>query len=183
MKTNPSNVRKKIEALRNKKVSKTTIYKLLGLNICYYRSSRGMTQAELAKKMGLTVVSIARIETAIRSTSLHQVYNFAKALDVFPSQLLDVFLCALLGSKLENSKDLSREIIKKINEINAHLDKEDKYLCACCFKIEPVDREEMQRGRIRYQELKPGMPIEETAFMCDDCGEKHKDFLKQRGYL
>lgn len=92
--TNTFEVTKKIEALRKKHKERTTsrvIKKLVGLNICYYRSARGWTQDKLANKIKLSRVSIANIERGRHETTLFNIYSISKALDVYPEQLLDVF--------------------------------------------------------------------------------------------
>lgn len=91
------------------------------------------------------------------------------------------FLAATTSGEIQRLT--ARQIIKLVNEINEYLDKEDKFLCAVCFEIGPVDRMEMQIGRIHYEQLKPNMPVNETAFMCDNCSKIHEKYLKQNGYI
>ncbi len=52
------------------------------------RERRGMTQDELAKKVGVTRITITRIETSARNPSMALVQKLAKALKVKLAELL-----------------------------------------------------------------------------------------------
>lgn len=64
-------------------------YKLLGLNIAYYRKERGLSQSQLAEKVNISRTHMSRIETADCAVSLDVVFDICDALCVKPSQLFD----------------------------------------------------------------------------------------------
>jgi transcriptional regulator with XRE-family HTH domain len=59
-----------------------------GSRVRLIREFMGMTQNELAKRVGLTRVSVTNIETGRQRLLLHQVENFAHGLGVTPKHLL-----------------------------------------------------------------------------------------------
>lgn len=84
-------LRVQIEGILKSRCSSRSVKKLVGLYVCYYRSARGMTQEELAKKAKISRASVANIEKGRHCPPLYYFYILAKALDVFPGQLLNVF--------------------------------------------------------------------------------------------
>lgn len=64
-------------------------YKLLGLNIAYYRKSRGISQSRLAELVNISRTHMSRIETADCAVSLDVVFGICAALDVSAEQLFD----------------------------------------------------------------------------------------------
>ena len=63
-------------------------YRVLGLNIAYYRKLRGMTQEELAEKVEVDRSRISKTEIAWAGTSLDALFKIADALEVEPYKLL-----------------------------------------------------------------------------------------------
>ena len=63
-------------------------YRLLGLNIAYYRKLRGLTQEQLAEKAGVERSRISKTEIAWTGTSLDTLYRIADALEIEPCKLL-----------------------------------------------------------------------------------------------
>ena len=61
-------------------------YRDLGLTIGYYRRRKGMTQEELAEKVGISRQHMGCIEAPrmVRGTSLEVVYNIARVLEIEP---------------------------------------------------------------------------------------------------
>lgn len=58
-------------------------YKNIGLKIGYYRRMRGLTQEQLAEKVGISLTYIGRIERGATSGAALSVYwRIAEALDV-----------------------------------------------------------------------------------------------------
>ena len=57
-------------------------YKLLGLNVSYYRHRRGLTQEQLAEKVNIDRTHVGNLELAMTGTSLDVVFDIADALDV-----------------------------------------------------------------------------------------------------
>ena len=64
-------------------------YKLLGLNIAYYRKERGLSQMQLAEIVNISRTHMSRIETADCAVSLDVIFDICDALNVNPSKLLD----------------------------------------------------------------------------------------------
>lgn len=59
-------------------------YRQLGLKISYYRKLRGLTQEELAERVGRTPAFIGHIEAPniIKAISLDTLFDIAESLDV-----------------------------------------------------------------------------------------------------
>jgi transcriptional regulator with XRE-family HTH domain len=63
-------------------------HRLLGARIEHIRTTLGMTQEELAAKVGLRRPSVANFETGRQRFLLHVVERFASALSTTPKHLL-----------------------------------------------------------------------------------------------
>lgn len=59
-----------------------SIYAELGRAVAIRRKMVGLTQAEVAKVVGISRASIANIESGRQKVLLHQVYGLVKALDL-----------------------------------------------------------------------------------------------------
>lgn len=64
-------------------------YKLLGLNIAYYRKVKGLSQSRLAELVNVSRTHMSRIETADCAVSLDVVFDIADALCVSTDKLFD----------------------------------------------------------------------------------------------
>jgi len=66
-------------------------YRQIGLKIAYYRKLRGLTQEELAERVGLTPAFIGHLEAPniMKALSLDALFDIAEALDVPPRKFLD----------------------------------------------------------------------------------------------
>lgn len=64
------------------------VYGLVAMKIRHVRETLGMTQEELAKKVGYTRVSVVNIESARQRLPLHQVEEIARALGTTTKHLL-----------------------------------------------------------------------------------------------
>ena len=64
-------------------------YKQLGLNIAYYRKSRGLSQSQLAELVNISRTHMSRIEIADCAVSLDVVFDICDVLDIKPCQLFD----------------------------------------------------------------------------------------------
>lgn len=62
-------------------------YRLLGLNIAYYRKERGLSQETLAELVNISRTHMSRIETADCAVSLDVFFDICDALDVAPDKL------------------------------------------------------------------------------------------------
>jgi transcriptional regulator with XRE-family HTH domain len=63
--------------------------KLLGQRVAKLRLDRGMTQEQLAERMGVSRNHIADIELGARNTGIWSILLIARALNVRPGELLD----------------------------------------------------------------------------------------------
>ena len=66
-----------------------TDYRKLGLNISYYRKSRGYTQMELAELLEIDRSHMSAIELATVGVSLDVIFKLCRVLDVKPAALFD----------------------------------------------------------------------------------------------
>lgn len=64
-------------------------YKLLGLNIAYYRKDKGLSQTQLAELVNISRTHMSRIETADCAVSLDVVFDICDALCIKPSKIFD----------------------------------------------------------------------------------------------
>lgn len=66
-------------------------YIILGLNISYYRKREGMTQDQLAEKVGISRSYLGEIEAPnmVTTLSLEVLFNIAGALGIPVSRLLE----------------------------------------------------------------------------------------------
>ena len=67
------------------------VYKNLKLNICYTRKMQGLSQIQLAEKVGINRAYMSRIEAVNSDTvpSLAVIFDLANALDVSLDKLFD----------------------------------------------------------------------------------------------
>ncbi len=66
-----------------------TKYKLLGLNIAYYRKAAGISQSQLAEKINISRTHMSRIETSECAVSLDVIFDICEALQITPKELFD----------------------------------------------------------------------------------------------
>ncbi|MCD8078397.1 MAG: helix-turn-helix domain-containing protein [Lachnospiraceae bacterium] len=66
-------------------------YKLIGLNIAYYRKLKGLTQLQLAESVGISRTHMSNIEAPNMPTSisLETLLDIADALNIPAARLLD----------------------------------------------------------------------------------------------
>ena len=64
-------------------------YKQLGLNVSYYRKSRGYTQMQLAELLKIDRSHMSAIEFATVGASLDVIFRLCEVLDVTPKELFD----------------------------------------------------------------------------------------------
>ncbi|MTQ97163.1 helix-turn-helix domain-containing protein [Pseudoflavonifractor sp. BIOML-A6] len=62
-------------------------YRILGLNVAYYRNLRGLSQEQLAERCGLERTTISKVEQAAVGASLDTIFSISDALDVKPEAL------------------------------------------------------------------------------------------------
>lgn len=65
-------------------------YRQIGLKIAYYRKLRGLTQEELAERVGLTPAFIGHIEAPniSKAISMDTLFDIATLLEIPPSRFL-----------------------------------------------------------------------------------------------
>ncbi len=64
-------------------------YKALGLNISFYRKSRGYTQFELAELLNIDRSHMSAIELATVGVSLDVIFKLCEVLQISPKELFD----------------------------------------------------------------------------------------------
>lgn len=64
-------------------------YRLLGLNIAYYRKERKISQNKLAEMINISRTHMSRIETADCAVSLDVIFDICDALNIAPIKLFD----------------------------------------------------------------------------------------------
>lgn len=66
-------------------------YKMVGLKVAYYRKVKGLTQEQLAERMGVGTSFIGQIEAVNidKSISLETLFRISKALEVPPHKFLE----------------------------------------------------------------------------------------------
>lgn len=64
-------------------------YKLLGLNIAYYRKLNGYTQEAFAEKLEIDRTTVSKIELATCGVSLDLLFDISELLNVPINKLLD----------------------------------------------------------------------------------------------
>lgn len=103
------------------------ILDLLARRIRELRKKRGLTQEEVARKLGISRQAYIRLEAGNRNISLREVYELAKIFEVDFRQITDVgpqagddvpSLVAMCRN--ENLSDDAEECIKKVQDILEH---------------------------------------------------------------
>lgn len=64
-------------------------YRLLGLNIAYYRKASGISQSDLAEMINISRTHMSRIETADCAVSLDVVFDICDVLHLQPYKLFE----------------------------------------------------------------------------------------------
>ena len=64
-------------------------YRLLGLNIAYFRKEKGLSQIQLAEKVNISRTHMSRIETADCAVSLDVIFDICDVLEIKPQRLFD----------------------------------------------------------------------------------------------
>lgn len=64
-------------------------YRLLGLNIAYFRKENGLSQSQLAELVNISRTHMSRIETAECAVSLDVVFQICDVLNVSPQKIFD----------------------------------------------------------------------------------------------
>lgn len=62
---------------------------MIGLNICYYRKARSMTQIELAEQIEVSGNFLSQVERGSKYLSLDKLFKVAEVLGVDEKSLLD----------------------------------------------------------------------------------------------
>ena len=89
-------------------------FKIIGLNIDYYRKLKGLSQMQLAEKANISRTHLSNIEAPNMPTSisLETLFDIAEILEVPAAYLLSFRICSvykdntnLAGSKLNKAKN------------------------------------------------------------------------------
>ena len=102
-------------------------YRSIGTCVKKYRIRQNLTQAELAKKVGVTAQHISHIERSHTKLSLGMLINLAEVLSVEPSALLDT----------KSSKDmlLSKELVEVLKDASLQQKKMGAALCKAMLEL------------------------------------------------
>jgi len=65
------------------------IRKLFGTNVKRYREAAGLSQAEIAARMGVDRAYVSAIERGLQNATLLSIWEIAQALEVRPVALLE----------------------------------------------------------------------------------------------
>ena len=65
-------------------------YKRVGLNISYYRKLCGLTQEQLAEKLGVDRTTVSKVELALVGVSLDLLFEMADIFEISPEKLLEM---------------------------------------------------------------------------------------------
>lgn len=65
-------------------------YRILGLNIAYYRKLSGLTQEQLAERLDLDRTTISKIELATVGVSLDVIFEMSEVFGITPEKLLKI---------------------------------------------------------------------------------------------
>lgn len=98
-----------------------TIYDGFGAAIKRHRNTIDITQDELARRVGLSRASIANIENGRQKILLHQIYLFAKSLNLEPAELLvsadlSENVTPLPTNYKQEDLDFYKAVMKKVKE-------------------------------------------------------------------
>ena len=91
---------------------KTTFESLIGAKIAHYRALAGLTQAELAKKAGVSSAYVSHIETGVKKPTFRLTVKIAKALKVDWKELA----ISPITKKIE-SLDIPEQEKQKLNAV------------------------------------------------------------------
>ena len=83
----------------------------IGRRLKTLREERGLTQVELAKKLGMRQSNISAIETGVRGATLHQIIRFARALEVSTDRILLDDKAPARGTRI------SRRLMRRIERV------------------------------------------------------------------
>lgn len=94
------------------------LLEILGSNTRQYRRARGLTQAQLAERVSISVEMVGKIERGVSAPSLETIEKLSRALDVQPA--------ALFGAKTSATAPDSRSaILQRIDRHLANLNEAD----------------------------------------------------------
>ena len=89
-------------------MNQTRLYQIVGERVKQHRTEAGMTQAQLAKAIGVSRVSVTNIEGGNQRLSLHVLYEVAERLQAPPHDLIPTL--EEIGEKPEDSLDLMEDL-------------------------------------------------------------------------
>lgn len=82
--------------------------KEVGSHMREYRKMQGITQAQMARKLGMAFVSYNSIERGVVGTTLKTLFNIAQLLEISPARLLsnkdEIFLSKMDLARLYNQE-------------------------------------------------------------------------------
>lgn len=89
-------------------MEKQAVYVKVGGNIRRAREERELNQSDLAELIGCARTSITHLETGRQGLQVHQLFQIAAALDVEPSELLDI------GSEWKRLRSGQDDVVRQL---------------------------------------------------------------------
>lgn len=130
------------------------------LDIRTARKKAGLTQEQLAKKIGVNRATLSKYESGLIEPSFSQVENIAKALGVDLIELADPFIATSLKSAVGENWESENEIIRKRYGIEGNfvvVETEDEDITKL-MQLFTMLNDEGQREALRYIEIIAGNP-------------------------
>lgn len=97
-------------------INKDLIYREFGILLAAERRRKHMTQAQLGAKVGLSRTSVTNIECGRQPIQVHQLYQFASALQVDASRLLPKEQALVEVSSLADAESKRASYIAEIKK-------------------------------------------------------------------
>ena len=134
-----------------------TLEKIIGENLARYRNLEGLTQSQLAERIGITTAAISRVERGLKMMKVRTLFATAQAPNVSCDALLHQEAAA---AHLENIKRL---FAKKVPPSSRRRGRSKRWVCAAaqarflvCFKC---------RTGVR-RASRPDAPVGDAAGVC-----------------
>lgn len=84
---------------------------LFGSKLSSLRRSRGISQADLGQRLGLSRTTIANLERGIQNVQLHQVFTLARVLDAEPGSLIPTW--REIAPEIVRPDELFRDFVRQ----------------------------------------------------------------------
>lgn len=109
-------------------MQKTTLEQIIGYNVARYRSLAGLTQIQLADRVGISTAFISRVERGQKMMKVHTLLATAQALNVS----CDALLCP--DGPTAQRENITRLLAEQPDEYLAGI---EKLIRTCVEEFEP----------------------------------------------